>query len=170
MKHLLCYLLIVASLLCLYGCGSEEISKPANFYYIRNGFTYGNEDSVMAFEVRSIAGFSREQEILSNYLEGPLDTNRLVSPFPSGLEITEFIYEEKNLHITLSTHITTLSKAQQTLACACIARTAMELTGVTAVYFQTDSANYARMDPIIINKDSVLLYDDYQSLTPTTTD
>ena len=107
---------------------------------------------------------------LTILLFGPLDTNRLVSPFPSGLEITEFIYEEKNLHITLSTHITTLSKAQQTLACACIARTAMELTGVTAVYFQTDSANYARMDPIIINKDSVLLYDDYQSLTPTTTD
>lgn len=170
MKRLLCYLLIIASLLCFGGCGSDEISKPANFYYIRNGFTYGSEDSVMAFEVRSTAGFSKEQEILNKYLEGPQDTNSLASPFPNGLEITDFIYKEKNLHITLSAQITTLSKAKQTLACACIARTAMELTGVTAVYFQTDSTNFTRMDPILIDKDSVLLYDDYQSLTPTTTE
>lgn len=170
MKRLLCCLLIIASLLCLCGCMAEDISNSANFYYIRNGFTYGSEDSVMASEVRSTAGLSGEQEILDKYLEGPQDTNSLISPFPSGLEITEFTYKERNLHITLSTQITTLSKAKQTLACACIARTVMELTGVTAVYFQTDSADYARMDPIIFNKDSVLLYDDYQSLTPTTTE
>lgn len=170
MKRLLCYLLIIASLLCLCGCGSAEISEPANFYYIHNGFAYGSEDGVMASEVRSIAGFSREQDILSNYLEGPQDTSNLVSPFPNGLEITEFIYKEKILHITLSTHITKLSKAKQTLACACIARTAMELTGVSAVYFQTDGTTFTKMDPILIDKNSVLLYDDYQALSPTTTD
>ena len=33
------------------------------------------------------------------------------------------------------------------------------------MYFQTDNTDFAYMDPILIDRDSVLLYDDYNSDT-----
>ena len=36
-----------------------------------------------------------------------------------------------------------------------------------AVYFQTDDTDFARMEPILIERDSILLYDDYNAPAPT---
>lgn len=162
MKQFICCLLVFSCLLCLNGCRADNDGKTANFYYIRNSYIYGQADGVMAAEVREIEEFSNEREILLAYLAGPTDP-LLVSPFPRETEITEFYYEGDTLYITLCDHISTLAKAKQVLACACIARTAMELTGVKAVYFQTDNTGITRMDPILIDQDSVLLYDDYNA-------
>ena len=166
MKRFVSCLLILVSLLCFVGCNSTDGVKSANFYYVRNSYIYGQEDGVMTAEVRSIEEFSSQQDILLAYLNGPQDLS-LVSPFPNGIKVYEFLFEEDTLHITLSAHIVTLSKAKQVLACACFARTAMELTGVKEVYFQTDDTDFARMDPIVISEDSMLLYDDYNFPTPT---
>jgi hypothetical protein len=67
----------------------------------------------------------------------------------------------------LSSHIAALSKVKQVLACTCLARTAMELTGAEAVHFETDSDDFTRMDPITIYEDSTLLYDNYTSSSTT---
>lgn len=166
MKRFLCTLLILSSLLCMFGCDAGPEESSANFYYVRNSYIYGKEDGVMAPEVRAIGEFSDEQSILRAYLSGPNDVS-LVSPFPSETEITEFLYKGETLYITLSAHIVTLPRAQQVLACACFARTAMELTRVKAVYFQTDDTDFARMEPILIERDSVLLYDNYNAPAPT---
>lgn len=166
MKRFVSSLLILVSLMCFSGCDSADGEKSANFYYVRNSYIYGQEDGVMTAEVRRIEEYSSQQDVLLAYLNGPQDLS-LVSPFPNGMKVYEFLFKEDTLHITLSAHIVTLSKAEQVLACACFARTAMELTGVKEVHFQTDDADFARMDPIVINKDSVLLYDDYNSPTPT---
>ena len=120
----------------------------------------------MVAEIHNIQGFNNDQDILRAYLNGPKDAS-LISPFPGETEIVEFVYKGDTLYITLSAHIVTLSKAKQVLACACLARTAMELTGVQAVHFQSDSTGLAQMEPIVISKDSVMIYDDYNSPTPT---
>lgn len=166
MKQFVSYLLILVSLLCLVGCDATGNGNCANFYYVRNSYIYGQEDGVMTAEVRNIEEFSSDQDILLAYLNGPQDIS-LVSPFPNEIKVYEFLFDGDTLHITLSAHIVTLPKAQQVLACACFARTAMELTGVQEVHFQTDDNDFARMDPIVIHKDSVLLYDDYNSPAPT---
>ena len=166
MKRILCSLLILPMLLCLCGCSDEIDENSARFYYVRGSYIYGQEDGVMAAEIRDIQEFANDQDILRAYLSGPEDIT-LVSPFPSETEIVGFTYKGDTLYITLSSHIVTLSKAKQVLACACFARTAIELTGVQAVYFQTDSKGLAQMEPIRITKDTVMLYDDYNSPTPT---
>ena len=163
MKSLMSFLIILACLLS--GCGGQKTENMADFYYVQDSYIYGQEDGVIASEVRFIGEFTNEQEILQAYLAGPNDV-LLASPFPSGTQIVEFLYKGETLYITLSTHIVTQSRAKQVLACACFARTAMELTRVKAVYFQTDDTDFARMEPILIDRDSVLLYDSYNAQTP----
>ena len=163
MKRLFSCLLICVISLSLVACQTES-GDNTNFYYVRSAYVYGEEDGVIAAEARNTAEFTDVQDIMREYLLGPQDI-ALTSPFPQGIRITEFLYEGETLHITLSAHIVTLSKAQQVLACTCFARTVMELTGVSQVYFQTDNTDFAYMDPILIDRDSVLLYDDYNSDT-----
>lgn len=166
MKRLLCFLLALSCLLCLWGCTEDNDEATANFYYVRDSYLYGQEDGVIAAEARNVTEFTNKQDILRAYLTGPEEPS-LVSPFPTGTEIVEFLYKGETLYVTLSTHMVTLSKAKQVLACACFARTAMELTRVKAVYFQTDDTDFARMEPIFIERDSILLYDDYNAPAPT---
>ena len=165
MKQSIGFLLLLVCLLWLPGCDCAKDVKSANFYYVRNSYIYGQEDGVMAAEVHSIEEFSDDQEVLRTYMHGPQDAS-LVSPFPAGIEIKNFASSEDTLYITLSAHIVTLPKAKQVLACACLARTAMELTGAKAVQFQTDDTDFARMEPLLISEDSILLYDDYNSPVP----
>lgn len=165
MKRFISIFLVLFSLLSLAGCKSDS-ENFTNFYYIRNSYVFGKEDGVMFAEARNIEGYTDEQDILKEYLNGPQDVS-LVSPFPADIEISDYHYEEEILYITLCANIVTLPKAKQVLACACLARTAMELTGVKAVHFRTDEADFAKMDPIIIDQESVLLYDNYNGPAPT---
>ncbi len=168
MKRIISSLLVASFLLCLCGCDTSDNGETAKFYYVRNTYDYGKVDGVMAAEERTVTEFSTKEDVLRSYLDGPVDTG-LSSPFPYGTQIADLYYEGETLYITLSAHIVTLSKAKQVLACACFARTAIELTGVTSVSFQTDSTDFARMEPIVIDRNSVLLYDDYNSPTPSET-
>lgn len=164
MKRILCCFLVIISLLSLWGCDEDNAEASANFYYVRSAYIYGQEDGVIAAEPFDTAEFTDDREILSVYLDGPKNVD-LVSPFPQGTKIIDFSYKGETLYITLSSHVVALSKAKQVLACTCFARTAMELTGVKAVHFETDSSTVARMDPILIDEDTFLLYDDYASFT-----
>jgi spore germination protein GerM len=165
MRRLVCLFMILSCLLCLDGCGNDKRNSAAEFYYVRADYAYGKEDGVISAEPRDTAVFTDAREILNNYLLGPQDAT-LVSPFPYGTEILEYVYKGETLHITLSSHMVALSKANQVLACTCFARTAIELTGVKAVRFESDNSTVARMDPIVISKDSYLLYDDYGTVAP----
>lgn len=169
MKQWICSFLIIASILCLCGCDTDTDNPSVNFYYVRNVYSYGAQDSVVVAEVYSAADYSDVKEILGVYLTGPQDV-ALASPFPDGTEVLEYTYNNTTAHITLSSHIAALSKVNQVLACACMARTVMELTGVETVNFQSDSSNFTRMEPITISKDSVVLYDNYTSTATTAPD
>lgn len=165
MKRWICFILMIATLLCLSSCSLKK-TRNNNFYYVRNEYIHGEKDGVIAVEVRDTTDFTDARVILEEYLKGPQNA-KLASPFPERIEIIEYLYKEDSLHITLSAHMVTLSKAKQVLACTCFARTAMELTGVNSVYFQTNNSDFARMDPILIDRDSILLYDEYNSVTTT---
>ena len=120
----------------------------------------------MVPEPRNTAQYAGAREILSAYMGGPQDTS-LESPFPYGTMIIDFYYVDDTLHVVFNSHLATITKAKQVLACTCFARTAIELTGVSAVHIETDSSKVARMDTIIITKESYLLYDDYGTTAPT---
>lgn len=162
MKRLICIILVVTSILCLNGCFTEDQEKSVNFYYVRNSYVHGNENGVIDFEERKGPDTSDVQTILDQYLEGPQDAS-LVSPFPVGTKIVEFLFKGEELHITLSSHIVTLPKVKQVLACTCFARTAIELTGAKAVHFQSDHTTFTRMESITIDEGSFILYDNYTS-------
>ena len=167
MKHLMCCILVLSCLFCCFGCSADETGS-VNFYYVRDTYQYGQEDGVMVAEIRDTTEFSDAQAVMNAYLDGPQDAT-LHSPFPSGTTILEFLIETETLRITLSSHVAALSKIDQVLACACFARTAMELMGVNAVRFESNSTDFTKMDPILIDRGSILLYDNYQPIAPTET-
>lgn len=164
MKRLLCCFLAIISVLCLWGCDEDNAEASASFYYVRSTYIYGREDGIMAAEPFDTTGFADDRNVLAAYLDGPKNAD-LISPFPKGTKIIDFACKGETLYITLSSHVVALSKAKQVLACTCFARTAIELMGVKAVHFETDNSTVARMDPIVIDNDAFLLYDDYASFT-----
>ena len=166
MKKAIHYLIILACVICLFGCSKVNKEQTANFYYIRSSYVFGKEDGVMMPEVRNTVQYAGARETMSAYMGGPQDPT-LVSPFPSGTMIIDFYYVGDTLHVVFNSHLATIAKSKQVLACTCFARTAIELTGVKAVHFETDSSKVARMDPITISSDSYLLYDNYGATAAT---
>ena len=166
MKRWIIGILIISTIVCSFGCQRNDGKQTVNFYYVRDPYSYGKEDSVVVSEVHTITDGTDALRILEAYLEGPQDPTH-ASPFPSGTKIVEYAQNGDSLQITLSSHVATLSKAKQVLACACLARTVMEFTSAESVRFETDSDAFTRMDPVTIYKDSTLLYDNYTSTATT---
>lgn len=133
MKKFLC--LSLAVMVLLSGCASavDGIREPVTFYYPRAQYRYGTPDAVIAGQQREGAGHSGELSyFLALYLMGPAD-EQLISPLPRGTRVYQTQVEGDEATVTLSDTAKTLTDPDFTLACACLAMTAMDITGVTQV-------------------------------------
>jgi len=127
MKRLFCAALVV--LMLFSGCAAKE---HANFYYRRTEYQYDAEDSVIVSERRDITGHDGHLPFLiSLYLMGPLEKD-YVSPFPSSVKLLTTQTQDNNLTVYL-TDCSSLSDAEYTLACTCMALTCLEFTNVNTV-------------------------------------
>lgn len=162
------YLPLLLITLFLVGCVQPpQIADPVSFYYIP---AEDLEEEDFAAEVSYIRADVRDKAqlgdslnlILSAYLRDPASTSGLKSPFPAHTYLFSVSQDNNVASVVLSTEFAQLQNMDLTIACACLARTCMELTGADTVLIsaenaQLDGAEYIRMD-----MRTVLLFDEYR--------
>lgn len=160
MKRGICILLALA-LLSLTGCANDtgRFQEPVSFYYVREEFTYGTADGVIAGEIREAAGLSGDRrQLLNRYLEGP-DSAELISPFPAGVRVVELKAEESRLTVVVSDAFAQLTGLDLTVACACLTKTAIGITGCTVVTIQAETAMLDGSKSVTMDEASLFLLD-----------
>lgn len=162
MKRWICFLLVILCL-PLWGCQEEEtpLLDPFNGYYRRAELFHGSTDSVVAPLPIEGVGLKNDPMMLLNvYLT--METDPYYAPtFPEGTEILIMELEDGTADILLSSAISQLTGLDLTIACACLTKTVIELTGVDSVIIRArgttlDGASYITMD-----LSSIYFLDDY---------
>lgn len=145
--------LLLCLMLC--GCGAYESGDPVSFYYVRKTYAYYEEEPVMVGESRDIAGHRQDLEyLMSLYLMGPADEG-MACPFPKRTQLLKLEAADDALTIELSDTARTLPDSAFSLACACISRTAMELSGAESVTVVSGTRS------LVTRQDSLMLTDVY---------
>ena len=160
--------LILVAILCFSGCsqGNNPNQNTVNFYYLRSYPNSGTYDSFFSSGV--IGSESREvptdrqdlRYVLALYLQGPSDPE-LASPFPIGCKVLEFYEDEGCLTLILSRMITSKNDMDLTLACACLAKTCLELTDAETIQVESHNLDGKVLFTRVFTRDNVLLIDDY---------
>jgi hypothetical protein len=152
------------------GCNKESSSIALQFYYPLENYGYDPVEekfysqSIDA-EIREDIHYISARQVLGEYLKGPIDP-AMMNPFPAELELLDLNIDSNVLYIVLSDELAELSGISLTVACSCLANTAMKLTSISAVNIQcknqlldgkkslTFTANTAFFKDIIINNES----------------
>ena len=124
MQRIIAFLLLLC--LCLTGC-SDRLKEPVTFYYVRSGYDADMSD-VVGSERREASGHREDLSyLLALYLMGPAD-EELRSPLPRSVSILSAEHTDSQVTLHLSDTSDTMTDAQYTLACSCLALTCQDLT------------------------------------------
>ena len=158
MKNRILLLAMIA--LLLVGCGQKQKNVEVRFYYPRAEYVYNLNDGVIAYEVRSNRGITSSAELMNLYLQGPTEEGFLTL-FPDDLSVLSLYTMEDTVYVTISDSLADLSGAPLILTCACIGRTAMDLTGTTNAQIQCKKQLLDGKNFISINEDTVFYNDTF---------
>ena len=167
MKRLLCFALMFTLLLALCSCSkqSESIRSPVTFYYRAQDIQFGTENDVISAELRDSFGHTEDYEyLMKQYLDGPR-TENCISPFPAGTTLVQIDLVKDKILIVLSSHLSTLTGSELTIACTCLAKTLLEMTGMKAVQISSDNSLLDGEPSVKLKPDSFLLEDNYTVAT-----
>ncbi len=159
MKRYLCILFLFFYLLTMPGCSqnSDEITTPVNFYYRNAVIEFNGNDSVISAEIRDSEICSGDlQALISLYLAGPL-SDAYISPFPQNVQVVNLSVDGDAVHIVLSDSFAQLKDMDLTLACACLARTIMDLTACNAVNISAAGTLLGGKEAMQITRENLLL-------------
>lgn len=159
MKRLIILLLSVMMLLT--GCTStKNISRTVQFYYIHNEIEFGSKSGVIASNTVQIKYKNEDNlQILNRYFNGPTNYE-CISPFPAGITLIDFETTQDTARLTLSPHMSMLSGIDFTVACACLTRTVIELTGVQTVHLSIQDNLIDGQESIRLTMSSFTYWDD----------
>ncbi len=144
MKRYITLMMILLFFTIFPACG-KSISQQTNFYYRTAEYHFGNNASVIQAETREISGHDGELSyLISLYLAGA-SNKQLESPFPRNTKLVSVEANDSCIKIELSYLGKQLSDADFTLACACLALTAMEFSEASQVTI-TSGSNTITMD------------------------
>lgn len=164
MKRIIALLLMA---LILTGCAfsGTKMKEPVSFYYLRS---HSNDNSYDAFFSEGIIG-SEEREasghldnlnyLLTIYFRGPLDPE-LTSPFPLGCRVLETQQENGCLTLLLNPILAENSDLDITIACACLAKTCMDLTDADTVQIESRDLENKLLFSRTFTSDNWFLCDD----------
>lgn len=161
MKKLICIFLSLSLLLIFCSCKRQEqnIIKPVNFYYRTVPVAYGTGASIIKAEVREFTGYSNDYAyLIEQYLNGPRQYS-IISPFPAGTTLEEFSLSGSKAQILLSPHMSVLSGSELMVACACLSKTVIELTGINAVQISIENGLINNQKSITVTADSFAYWD-----------
>lgn len=160
MKRILIFFMILL-LIPLYGCQSDGVEPdyPVTVYYKLAQPTHGSENSVIASTVIEGKDFENDYfTLLSRYLKGSTDP-RFERTFPRGASLVSFKLDALTAKIVLRDQFSSLSGMDLTIACVCITRTVMEMTGCREVIIRTETTKLDGENSIALSADSYLLID-----------
>ena len=166
MKRLLCILLILA--LCLPGCALKKnrMQEPVTFYYLHKHETEDQYDTfftsgAIGSEMREAANHRDNLPyLLALYLLGPT-SEELDLPFPTGTKLQKIHMENKSLTLTIRTVSTLQNDMELTIACACLAKTSMELVDVDTVTIEFLDSDAHFLFTRTFNANNLVLEDSY---------
>ena len=161
MKKIICIFFSLSLLLIFCSCKKREqdIIKPVNFYYRTIPVSYGTDACIIKAEVRESMGYSNDYAyLIEQYLNGPKQYS-VISPFPAGTTLEEFSLSGSKAQILLSPHMSVLSGSELMVACACLSKTVIELTGVNAVQISSENGLLNNQESITVTSDSFAYWD-----------
>lgn len=137
MKQLLYSLSFLIFISLMAGCMGNESGDSISFYYPRADYGYNSHesiffDSAIMQEARTDIPYQSPSQVIGIYLKGPEGTE-LANPFPEGTTLKAISIYQGTLKISVSDHLSELTGIDLVIACACLARTGMELTDTTSV-------------------------------------
>lgn len=141
MKRALALICTVILMFAASGCStrSQLVTEPVNFYYRTVEIQYGEPDGVIIAEQRSQVEYAGDfEQLISVYLKGPREDNH-ISPFPAGIYLVQLILGADRVYIKLSSHLSMLTGADLMIACACLSKTILEMTGVASIEISVES-------------------------------
>lgn len=162
MRHRKIWAFPLALLLLLCSCTSPAPSSDnhVTFYYVRNEIDFQADNSVIVSEVREISDRSDDLPyLLSLYLQGP-QSDTLRSPFPENLTLVQVQRQDVYLEVVVSHRLSNLTGMELTLACSCLAKTCMALSGAQEVRISAQEQLLDGASYITITADSLLLSND----------
>lgn len=162
MKRTICSLLIIILLFFLCSCGleNEPVNNPVTYYYRSTKTKYGTQSNLIIGETREAKGHTNDyQYLIEQYLNGPR-TYDSISPFPAGTMLEELSVDTTKAYIVLSPHIAILSGSELIVACACLTKTVLEMTGVRSVQISTTNGTLNGMESITLTADSFANWDE----------
>lgn len=158
MKRTVCVIILLALLLCSCGRSSDAV----DFYYLRtcnhqdDYHAYFSEGAIIA-EERDVSGHRNDLNyLLTMYLRGPMDP-QLKSPFPAGCSLIDVYMEGRELTVYLSSGASLLDDLDLNIACACLAKTCMQIAGTDTVHIQSRSTGNLILFSTTITSDDLLL-------------
>ena len=167
MKRFICLLLALVTVCSLWACRkeTEEFVHPVQFYYYRTEPTHGAQDSYIAPETRE-AGIHHKDlaYLLDLYLKGPASAE-FSSPFPAGTTLIRTSLANNTLTITLSDDFAQLSGIDLSVACACLTKTGMTLSGAARIEIQAQNALLDGKEKISMSKTDLILLDESAATT-----
>ena len=130
-----------------------------NFYYPRKNYAYGTPEGAIGWEARDVGHRKRNLPyLLAIYLEGPFHPD-LEAPFPgpNRRQVQTLTQSRDQVTITLADLGVGLTDSQFNLSCACIAKTALELTDVQRVKITSGERS------VVMTRENLLLFDESTS-------
>ena len=162
-KKILSCILIFLMISSSIGCQQNKNNTNYSFYYPRSDYGYNSLEgkfysSFIEPEVREDISGQTVAEIINIYLTGPAEST-LANPFPEKMSLESVVIEDQTLIITVSNQLSELTGIHLMIACACIAKTGMDLTNTSTVQI---SCKTALLDgkKFIILRNNTILFDD----------
>lgn len=159
MKKFWMILLAAALLVAMFGCTApQEKDGQTAFYYKRAKISYGEENGVITAEYRSPDTTEGVLSVLNVYVDGPKLTE-LANVFPLGCEVLEFTLNEKVATVHFNKVFGQLQGVARTLACVCMSRTVMELTGAETVRISIEQTDLDGAEYLEFDANGVMYFD-----------
>lgn len=157
--------LLLIFTLCSCTSQSKSVQAPVAFYYRSTDVEYGAQSGVITYEIREVKGHTEDyQYIINQYLNGPKSSG-CISPFPAGTTLEAFSLHNNKVDIMLSPHLAILTGSDLMVACACLTKTVLELTGVNSVQISSENGLLNNEESITLTADSFAYWDESADFT-----
>lgn len=161
MKCIASLLLTLTLLYTLSGCTRyhQNIHQPVNYYYKTRELSYADGTGVIDSEERENSGREGNYTYhVEQYLKGPINDD-LSSPFPKDVSLIQLEIDANTVKVTLSKQLTSISGADLTIACTCLGKTLMELTGLKTVHISIQNDLIEGRPFFTVTEETYLLID-----------
>lgn len=167
MKRTRIIVLLTLISIILSSCGRNPsgFSNSVTYYYRTIEVQYGVPDGVVAGEVREVDVSSDDYEqLISLYLNGPREHNH-ISPYPAGIYLVQLTMGADRVYVTLSSHLSMLTGSDLMIACACLTRTVLGITGVRSVEISAEKGLLNDQQYLVFTANDFAYLDSYSGVS-----